>query len=230
MDVRKGTDRSLWDAADNNGPQIMKRQTWILIVFLLQCNFETAAGPLTDVTNNGDFESPATPRFETFTAPSSFLGWTVASGGVDIVAENFYAPASGLQSLDLNSVVGGSVFQNVTTVPGQVYQLIFSFAANPLPDNPVFPSPAIKEMEVRWNAAALGTFLHDATGHTASNVGWRDYALNVVGTGADRLAFTSLTAGSAGPAIDNVRLLVVPEPPTVLLALVGASMFLRWHR
>jgi len=211
----------------------MKAQTWTLMLCVAPYGFPTTAAALTNVTINGDFESPLAPGFVTFTAPSNFLGWTVASGGVDIVARNFYVPASGLQSLDLNSVASGSVFQNVGTSPGQAYLLMFSLAANPLPDNPAFPSPAIKKMEVRWNATVLGTFLPDATGRTASNVGWQDYAFAVVGTGGDRLTFTSLTPGSAGPAIDNVRLSAVPEPPSVglaWLALLGTPIAFRLSR
>src|SRR5688572_9036953 len=178
----------------------MKAPTWTLVLCLAPCGFATKAAALTNMAINGDFEAPLAPGFVTFTAPSNFLGWTVASGGVDIVASNFYAPASGLQSLDLNSVTSGSVFQNVATSPGQAYQLLFSLAANPLPDNPAFPSPAIKKMEVRWNATVLESFSPDATGRTASNVGWQDYGFYVVGTGGDRLTLTSLTPGSAGPA------------------------------
>ncbi|WP_197530308.1 DUF642 domain-containing protein [Bythopirellula polymerisocia] len=180
---------------------------------------------LTNLTVNGDFESPSAPGFVTFNAPSNFLGWRVTNGGVDVVADNFYAPASGHQSLDLNSVASGSVFQDVATNFGQAYLFVFSFAANPLPDNPAFPSPAIKIMEARWNGTVLGTFVQDTTGHTASNVGWLDYAFGVFGTGVDRITFTSLTVGSAGPAIDNIRLWVVPEPSTFVL--LSGSITLR---
>jgi choice-of-anchor C domain-containing protein len=196
----------------------MRKRAWFVAACLASCCYPTTATGLTDVIVNGGFESPAASGFATFIAPGSFLGWTVASGGVDIVASNFYAPASGVQSLDLNSVTSGSVFQNITTTVGQPYLLSFSLAANPLPDNPAFASPAIKQVDVLWNGAVLGTFTPDATGRTATNVGWQQHAFAVIGVGRNRVTFTSLTGGSAGPAIDNVSLTAVPEPSSVSLA------------
>jgi hypothetical protein len=225
--------QSLSPSSHNTVTLLMKPYVWTLMICLAPCGFANTAAALTNVAINGDFESPSVSGFATFAAPSNFLGWTVASGSVDIVASNFYAPASGLQSLDLNSVASGSVFQDVATSPGQAYQLTFSYAANPLPDNPAFPAPAVKEMEARWNATVLGVLLHDSTGRTASNVGWQEYAFTVIGTRRDRLTFTSLTAGSAGPAIDNVRLSAVPEPPALgmaLLALLAAPASMRLSR
>jgi len=194
----------------------MKTKTCILLIQFALCHFATAGAAQTNLLVNGGFETPTVSRFTTFIAPSSFLGWTVASGGVDIVADSFYATASGIQSLDLNSVVSGSIVQNVTTTPRQVYRVSFAFAANPLPDSPSFPSPVIKQMEVRWDGIVLGALAHNSTGHTATDVGWHDYTLSVVGTGANTLSFASLTPGSAGPALDNVRIVAVPEPSACL--------------
>lgn len=212
----------------------MKASLRILLFLLALGGFTTPASALTNVLVNGGFESPAVSGYKTVNSPSSFSGWTVATGGVDIVAHNFYAPASGLQSLDLNSVASGSVFQNVATIPGHSYLLTFAFAANPLPDDPSFPAPAVKRMEARWGTTLLGTFMHDVTGRTGSNVGWHDFAFGVVGTGADRLTFTSLTGGSAGPAIDSVSVAEVPEPPAVLLlalaVIAGSAAFGRRAR
>jgi hypothetical protein len=176
----------------------------------------------TNLVVNGGFETPRISGFFTYTAPSGFTGWTVAGGGVDLTAANFYSPATGIQSLDLNSVVSGRIYQDLLTVPGQRYLLTFSLAANPLPDNPAFPSPSVKRLEARWDAQVLGRYSHDATGRTASNVGWHDITALVTGTGSDRLTFLSITPGSAGPAIDNVFLIPVPEPTTVWLFVASA--------
>ena len=210
----------------------MKTKTCILLLQLSLYQFATEAAQ-TNLVINGGFETPAVSRFTTFVAPSSFLGWTVASGGADIVDNSFYVPASGIQSLDLNSVVSGSIYQDVTTTPRQAYLVSFAFAANPLPDSPSFPSPAIKQMEVRWDGIVLGALSQNSTGHTATDVGWHDYTFNAVGTGADRLAFVSLTPGSAGPALDEIWIVAIPEPSACLLlmaALCAAPGFARASR
>jgi len=67
-------------------------------------------------------------------------------------------------------------------------------------------------MEVRWGTTVVGTLDHDTTGRSGTNVGWRKISFKVVGSGADKLSFASLTPGSAGPAIDDVRLVAAQTP------------------
>jgi hypothetical protein len=62
----------------------------------------------------------------------------------------------------------------------------------------------------RPNGAAL--IDHDTTGRSARDVGWREYRFVVRGTGSDRHSFVSVTPGSAGPGIDDVRLVLTAEP------------------
>ncbi len=207
----------------------MKPQTHILLLHATLCYFAITGTVCAELIVNGGFESPSVPGYLAYSAPSSFSGWTVLSGGVDIVANNFYSPASGIQSLDLNTIVSGSISQDVTTTPGQVYQLSFAFAANPLPDNPSWPAPAIKVMQAHWNTSLLGTFSQDSTGRTATDVGWILHIYTVVGTGTDTLSFASLTDGSAGPALDDVRLEPVPEPSTFVLAALGLFGLAGWR-
>lgn len=161
---------------------------------------------------NGGFKVPVAQAFLTIVAPSSFAGWTVSTGGVDVSAASFYASASGAQSLDLNSIVSGSVSQDIATTAGVTYVLTFSFAANPLAGNPCCPAPAAKRMEVRWGTTVVGTLDHDTTGRSATTVGWRKISFKVVGSGADKLSLVSLTPGSAGPTIDDVRLVAEQTP------------------
>ena len=100
---------------------------------------------------NGGFEVPVAQAFLTIVAPSSFAGWTVSTGGVDVSAASFYASASGAQSLDLNSIVSGSVSQDIATTAGVTYVLTFSFAANPLAGNPC--CPARRPLQSGWKSA-----------------------------------------------------------------------------
>lgn len=190
----------------------MRPKTLAPLLLLTAYRFATASADEANLIVNGGFESPVVSGYVTFAAPNRFQGWAVDSGGVDLTANDFYAPAAGRQSLDLNSIVSGSIFQNVATVPGRQYVLSFAFATNPLPDDPRFPAPSVKLMRVSWNGTSVGTASQSSVGHTGTNVGWRDYSMSVVGTGTDVLSFASLTPGSAGPALDNIRLVAVPEP------------------
>lgn len=208
----------------------MNTKKLALVLLVVSYPMAMADAIETNLIVNGGFESPRVSGYTTFTARSNFLGWTVNAGGVDVVANNFYAPALGVQSLDLNSVASGSILQNMATTPGRAYLVSFAFATNPLPDDPRFPAPAVKLMWVRWNGMLLGQFSQNSTGHTATNVGWQDYSLSVVGTGADTLSFASLTPGSAGPALDNVRLVAVPEPKPLCLASAAIYLIVAFAR
>ena len=167
-----------------------------------------STGPRPNLIVNGGFESPPISfSFLTFTAPATFPGWAVTSGQVDIVHRTFYASASGSQSLDLNAYRSGAVSQAVATKPGAVHTLTFAFAANTFLS---FDSPRVRRMEVRWGSTVIATLEFDTAGFTASNVGWRQYTFNVVGSGSDTISFRSLTEGNAGPAIDDVSLVEGP--------------------
>jgi hypothetical protein len=112
---------------------------------------------------NGGFETPLVPtnNFSTFTAPTNFAGWTVEFGGVDVVNTNYFQSASGLQSLDLNAVDAGAVYQDIVTLSNVSYRLSFAFGANTA--YPSFP-PAVKIMEVDWNTNVLAVLDYDVTG------------------------------------------------------------------
>jgi hypothetical protein len=167
-----------------------------------------STGPRPNLIVNGGFESPPLSfSFLTFTAPTSFLGWAVTSGQVDVVHRTFYASASGSQSLDLNGYQSGSASQTVVTRPGGVYTLTFAFAANTVLS---FDSPRVRRMEVRWGPTVIANLDFDTMGFTATNVGWRQYTFSVIGSGTDTISFKSLTVGNAGPAIDDVSLVEGP--------------------
>lgn len=135
-------------------------------------------------------------------------------GSVDVVPTRFFAGADGIQSVDLNGADSGAVFQIITNTPGVQYRLSFAFAGNPCS----WCGAPIKEMEVTWGSSVVATVSQDVTGRTTTEMGWRRFSFVVTGTGRDRLAFRSLTAGLAGPALDEVS--VVPnDTPEVFTGL-----------
>jgi hypothetical protein len=69
-----------------------------------------------------------------------------------------------------------------------------------------------------------------STGQTATDVVWHEYDFIVVGSGADTLSFISLTTGSAGPSLDSVRMVAIPEPSSFVLAALGLIGLVVWRR
>ena len=154
-------------------------------------------------------------------------GWTIGNaGGIDIVFSTGVVPyywqaADGNVSLSLAYFGPDSVTQTVTTQPGKTYQLTFSMAAE------IYGGPATRTMNVLWNNTVISSPSFQYTGQDPNNMGWTEFSLNVVGTGTDTLSFLATSAGPYGPALDNVSLVLVPEPTPVsrlALGLIGFGL------
>jgi len=178
---------------------------------------------------NGSFELGINPGVDTgLFAPDStnITSWTVGSGSIDYVGSRWVA-GQGSRSLDMTGVSPGSIFQDVSgfTV-GRLYHLAFLLAGNP------DAGPTIKTLQADIGAASQ-VFTFDITGHTTANMGWAQQQMDFLATGTTmRLTFTSLTAGNAGPALDFVNIVAVPEPGLLSLgvAAMGVAAFFRVRR
>ena len=106
--------------------------------------------------------------------------------------------------LDLDGSAPGSIFQNITTTPGQAYRLSFRWAANDCATN----GPNPRQAKVQWNGGDLTpTLSASAPGGTGGLV-WHKAAYTVSGAASSAstsLGFLSLnTFGASGIVIDNV--------------------------
>lgn len=126
-----------------------------------------------------------------------------------------WQPAEGTFSLDLNKASPGSIGQSIDTVPGKKYLVTFALAGNPE------SGPAVKTLRV-----SAGTQFHDfsfdITGKSIYNMGWTKKSWTFSAEGVlTNLVFQSLTSGSFGPALDNVRVIQDTQlshlPPLLLL-------------
>ena len=154
-----------------------------------------AAGNL---VNDGGFEKPTVHgSAELISAPGSIKAWTVSVGSVDLLRgrwQNF----SGAQSIDLAGVSAGTIYQDLSTVPGVAYRVRFALAGNPEGGD------TIKSVQVTF-AGTTQVFTFDITGHNDGDMGWIKHGLTVVASGTvSRLQFESLNDGSYGPALDAV--------------------------
>ncbi|MBA2718847.1 MAG: choice-of-anchor C family protein [Chloroflexi bacterium] len=139
-------------------------------------------------------------------------GWTIESGSVDWTGS--YWPASdGVLSIDLSGSEPGAISQALATTIGNTYTVTFDLSGNPA------CGPALKTMTVAATGASTEAFSYDISvaGNTLADMKWTNRSYSFVATTtATTLTFTSTTAGSCGPAIDNVvvtETVPTPEPP-----------------
>jgi choice-of-anchor C domain-containing protein len=147
----------------------------------------------------------------------------VQSGSVDYIGSDTWQAADGSRSLDMSGHDAGSIFQNVSgfTV-GQQYRLSFDLASN------VEGGPTIKSLQAQIGSTAQ-TFTFDGTGFSYANMGWSLRTLDFIANNTTMgLTFTSLDSGSAGPALDNVSITIVPEPAGASMLCVYALLTLGW--
>ena len=165
--------------------------------------------PAGNIVQNGSFETPIRATYITYFAPSSFDGWTVGSGSVDL--EPNWQDYNGNQSLDLAGNSQGSIYQDLCTMPGIQYQLSFALAGNPN------ETPTTKTMEVWWGGQKVSTQTFSTVGRTTTSMGWTVVQMTVQAAGATtRLQFRDGYVGTtrSGPALDSVSVTALPGQMT----------------
>ena len=194
----------------------MSRLTFqsLTLTFLGPVIDDVSVTPLADAASvaNGSFENPVIgPAYQAFFPGSDLGGWVVESGSVEIVGP-YWPAAEGVQSLDLSGVGdwAGTIYQDISTVPGQTYKLRFAFAGNP-------EDQATKEAKVFWDDAELAHLTVDTAGRSLTDMGWKYYTYDVTASRTtSRLKFQSLTLNFLGPVIDDVSVTrVVPSALSV---------------
>jgi choice-of-anchor C domain-containing protein len=180
---------------------------------------------------NGSFESPFVDgQFETYYGvdATSLTGWVVDHAGTSINHVNAqWNDADGFQSIDLNGIEAGSIYQDLSTTASQEYTIRFALAGNP-------EGQENKRLQVLWDGVQIADVTFVQAGHDPINMGWTYYQFVAAASdNSTRLTFNSLTGAMQGdggvqtwygPVIDDVSVNPVPEPTGPMLAL-ASSLF-----
>lgn len=99
---------------------------------IVAASFASTASAVSVV--NGSFEDPAsTTSILSIPASGSLTGWNIASGNIEVILDSYWQASDGNQSIDLNGVQPGSIYQDVVGFTiGHAYRLFFDMSANPL--------------------------------------------------------------------------------------------------
>jgi choice-of-anchor C domain-containing protein len=198
------------------------KKTLCLLGFMI-AGVELCSGQL---VVNGSFETGPTPPYGGLYIPapdsSTIPGWTVSNGSIDYVGSDYWQPADGSRSLDMDGHNPGTIMQNVSGLTvGQLYKLSFYMAGN----NNFSPVTFHLQASVGSNSQ---TFTFDATGYSYTNMGWTLKTLDFTATAtAMPLTFTSLDPGFSGPTLDEVSIVAIPEPCAGMLFCTAAVLTLR---
>lgn len=175
-----------------------------------------------ELVTNGGFETPTVSSPCCNTVPPDTLdGWT-ATPNVNVVVGTYGSTNGNLayqgnQYLDLVGQGGtGSIYQDLTTVAGQLYTLTFEYSHN------LFTPSSAMSASASVSVGSLFAIVSHDTGDT-SNLDWRPYSGTFTATGSTtRLTFTNLTGGvNEGVLLDAVSVAPVPEPATWAMMLLG---------
>src|SRR5262245_8243332 len=114
----------------------------VLAMLVLRANAQ-------NIVSNGSFESFS----------NGISGWSTTEG---LTWANGYSNAADGQAYVFLS---GNIFQDLPTVPGQVYRLRYALAGDP--SQPINPT-----LQTGWAGTLIASTLFDTFGHSNENLGW----------------------------------------------------------
>lgn len=187
-----------------------------------------------NLITNGSFESPVinTP----FVIFENLPGWTGGIGGIEVQADGggtFVARgiAPGEQFVELDTTQNSSMFQDVATTSGTVYELTFAYA--PRNSLPLRATPDSNDISVSWEGNQVAVLGGPSIPELFQQEEWTIYSFQLVAnsnTGLSRLQFEALGASDRlGGLLDRVSLIPVPEPSALVLGGVALGALCCWR-
>jgi hypothetical protein len=174
---------------------------------------EDRLAPASNLLVNGGFELPAIDTKVTrFIEVKSIPGWNLSSGPfIEVQNHAAGSPAEGQQFVELDSTASSGIYQDVSTVPGETYQLRFAFSARP------GFGPTENHIQAQFNGvggADLTVADLTADGTALSDTQWNYFTYTVTATSSTtRVQFTDLgISDSFGTYLDDVSLVALRGP------------------
>jgi choice-of-anchor C domain-containing protein len=187
----------------------------VLVMVAALATALSPAAQAVELINNGGFEANPFQGAGFMTFSSGLSGWSI-SGSVDLI-KDYWAPASGSYSLDLNGGGASTISQAFATQIGMTYNVSFSMAGNP---------DGGGNKSINASVTTPNTYTFDISNSTHANMGWVTKTFSFVATSnSSTLSFVGDAAnGPYGAALDNVSVSAVPEPATYAMMLAGLSL------
>jgi hypothetical protein len=175
--------------------------TYCLVLLIAGSLCVKSFGIPINLVQNGSFES------------LSLAPWTASKVGLFL---GFGGAADGGNFAGL----GGFIYQDLTTTPGQAYDLRFAMAGN-------INWPGQITMNTVWGDSLVDVTTWNPAGHNIENLGWIYSDIIVVATSSTtRLEFLNPGQLNQQPFLDAVSVTAAPVPDLAsTLVLLLASMF-----
>jgi hypothetical protein len=190
----------------------MKKIT-ILIAFL---GMSSLANASPNLVLNGSFEADSQGA-GTWSNYTNLTDWVGGEFGIELRNNVAGAASNGVNFVELDTTQNSSMYQNISTSLGSVYNLSFDYS----PRENI--SSESNPIQVLWNGVQV-TEVTGTGGPSGNN--WITYDFKVTGTGGlDQLKFVATgISDSYGGSLDNVVLTAVPEPETYAMLLAGLGL------
>jgi len=174
---------------------------------------------IVDLVSDGSFTdhgfAPAS-HTEVF-AGQTFGGWSVTSGGVEVDTGRDFDPSPlGGSAVDLNGTVSttpGIIEQQLATVAGQKYQLVFAMSGSGT------GGEAIKNLRINIPGGSTFFDYEVDPAWSGNNLMWQHRSMEFTATGpVTNLQIESLEPDFWGPLIGDIRVVAIPDYTVDVLA------------
>jgi hypothetical protein len=178
-----------------------------------------------NLIRDGGFERPilAPASFHSFAVDRTDLAWRIAPDAVDIFSQGVMGMTAalydGVQALDLVSFGStGGVEQTLFAEAGVTYRLRFAYSNNPLSTTTASASVSVR------TTGGVELLSSSVTHNTATltNLDWRVFDAQFIGTGSDVILRLTNTQGegNGGVLVDAVSVLPVNTQPPVQVSVL----------
>lgn len=184
----------------------------MLLAVLLAAPVLSQAGPV-NLVQNGSFESTSLANGAWQLLNNGQLSqWQVGSAGVEIRNNVAGKAFDGVNYLELDGNVNGSIAQVLNTVQGQWYQLSFAFSNR--------SGLAVNSNGLGWAIGSLSASAPILAFNNTGDNAWNQFSVRWQATSSNTLLSFSgqgISDGT-GSSLDAVSVTSVPEPESLSLA------------